>query len=201
MTLKLLEIAKILPYIYMTLLQSSIHKVINLSISVNQLSLVVYRFYCMVLYHSQIRNHMITSLPTALCMLGNFSWFFVVCYCFFYINFLEKFFQENHQDSKQFGSRSGPTKSWAWSGSKNCLQRLDNKICGLQEKSYHNTSLLLIISFTLNPYPATIFCPENIICFISSSAHQPRYLQYRLCKNISRWERADDNSRDWQAKG
>ena len=41
-----------------------------------------------------------------LCLLGNFSCFFVVC-CFFFQNqLLEKFFQEYHQSVKWFGSRS-----------------------------------------------------------------------------------------------
>ena len=49
--------------------------------------------------------------------------FIVVCWFFFKINFLVKFFQEYHQSVKQFGSRSGPTLCRAWSGS-NCLRRL-----------------------------------------------------------------------------
>ena len=51
-------------------------------------------------------------------MLGNFSWFFCRLLIFFKINFLEKFFQEQYKSVKQFGSRSGPTLCWSWSGSK-----------------------------------------------------------------------------------
>ena len=41
-----------------------------------------------------------------LCLLGNFSCFFVVCrlLIFFKINFFEKFFREYHQSVKQLGN-------------------------------------------------------------------------------------------------
>ena len=44
------------------------------------------------------------ALKFALCHLGNFACFLVVCRFFFEINFLEKFFQEYHQNVKQFRS-------------------------------------------------------------------------------------------------
>ena len=53
-----------------------------------------------------------------LCMLGNFACFFCHLWIFLKTNFFKKIFQEYHQSVKQFGSRSGPTFYWAWSGSK-----------------------------------------------------------------------------------
>ena len=49
-----------------------------------------------------------------LCILGNFSCFFLLSADFFFQNhFFLKLFQECHQSEKQFGSRSGPTFCWA----------------------------------------------------------------------------------------
>ena len=45
-----------------------------------------------------------------------FHFFFVVCWLFFH--FLEKFFRENHQGIKQFGSRSERMIRLSWSASK-----------------------------------------------------------------------------------
>ena len=57
------------------------------------------------------------SRSLTLCMLGNFTCFFVIC-SFFKTIFSKKIFPEYHQSVKQFGSRSGPTFCQAWSGSK-----------------------------------------------------------------------------------
>ena len=64
------------------------------------------------------------------CMLGNFSQLFCRLLTFFKLNFFKKFFQEHYQSVKQFGSRSGPTLCWAWSGSK-----LFAKIISRRQKS------------------------------------------------------------------
>ena len=52
------------------------------------------------------------------CMLGNISWFCCCLLTFFKINFFKKFFHKHYQSVKKFGSRSGPTICWSWSGSK-----------------------------------------------------------------------------------
>ena len=58
--------------------------------------------------------HLLLSfkLPSA----SNYNW------CFSYFSkltfFFQKFFQVHYQSVKQFGSRSGSTECWAWSGSK-----------------------------------------------------------------------------------
>ena len=67
-------------------------------------------------------------------LLGNFSCFRCRLLTFFEIYFFKKFFQEHYKSVKWFGSRSGPTFCWSWSGS-NCLQRLsaDNKSCSARK--------------------------------------------------------------------
>ena len=57
-------------------------------------------------------------LNLTLCMLGKFACFFVICGLFLKLTFSKKIFQEYHQCVQQFGSRSGPTFSRAYSGSK-----------------------------------------------------------------------------------
>ena len=70
--------------------------------------LVVCRFYCMELFHSQMRHHMINFFIT-LCMMGNGS---CLCYrlllFFFKLNYLQKSFLEYIQSAKRFGFRLGP---------------------------------------------------------------------------------------------
>ena len=51
------------------------------------------------------------------CLLGNFPYFYCLL-TFFKINFLKNFFPQHNQFVKRFGSRSGPTFCWSWSGSK-----------------------------------------------------------------------------------
>ena len=54
-----------------------------------------------------------------LCMLGNFSCFYVSSADFFFkINFFKRFFQEHYQSVKRFGSRSGLTLCLSWYGFK-----------------------------------------------------------------------------------
>ena len=48
-----------------------------------------------------------------LCMLGNFACFFVIFGFFLKLTFSKNIFQEYHQSSKQFGSRSGLPFCWA----------------------------------------------------------------------------------------
>ena len=50
-----------------------------------------------------------------ICMLGDFSCIFLLT---FFIFFSRKFFKENYQSVKRFGSRSGPTFCRSWSGHK-----------------------------------------------------------------------------------
>ena len=48
---------------------------------------------------------------------GKFFIIFCRLLIFFKIDIFKKFFQDYHQSAKQFGPRSGPTFSRAWSGS------------------------------------------------------------------------------------
>ena len=58
----------------------------------------------LVLVHMVTKTHFLV-VQFSLCMLGNF----LPSADFFKVNFFEKFFQDDHQSVKQFGSRSGPT--------------------------------------------------------------------------------------------
>ena len=62
-----------------------------------------------------------TSSGLTLCMLSNFACLFCHLILFFFFSknfFFNRIFQENHQNVKQLGSRSGPTFCRARSGSK-----------------------------------------------------------------------------------
>ena len=63
------------------------------------------------------------NVSLTLCMLGNFSYFCCRLLTFFKINFFKKFFQENSQSFKRFGSRSG-RRSVSPDLGPNCLQKL-----------------------------------------------------------------------------
>ena len=66
----------------------------------------------------------------------------------FKINIFEKFFQEYHLCVKQIGSRSGPTKCRAWSGSNLFAKAISRKHCLEDKELTHSLPL------------------ENVICFV-----------------------------------
>ena len=64
---------------------------------------------------------------------------FVVCWFFFKINFLKRFFQEYHRNFKQFGPWSGPTIRRDWPDlCPNCFQRLSADDTGRQRVKREN---------------------------------------------------------------
>ena len=64
---------------------------------------------------------------------GQFFMFFVIC-CFFHNKLFKKKYFRNTISVKQFGSRSGPTFCWSWSGSKMVVKFISRQVNASKER-------------------------------------------------------------------